>query len=58
MDPASVVKQSDLNPPEKPKISVKYKHIFLSPVTLKVQIHPILWWNKKFPVYLQQLSML
>ena len=31
MDPASMTKQSDLNPPEKSKIFIKYRHIFLNP---------------------------
>ena len=30
MDPASMAKRSDLNPSEKSKIPVKYKHIFLT----------------------------
>ena len=28
MDPAPIAKQSDLNPLKKPKIPIKYKHIF------------------------------
>ena len=28
MDPASMAKQSGLNPPEKSKSPIKYKHIF------------------------------
>ena len=28
MDPAYMGKQSDLNPPEKSKIAIEYKHIF------------------------------
>ena len=30
MDPASMAKRSDLNPPEKFKIPIKYIHIFLT----------------------------
>ena len=40
IDPASMTKQSDLNPSEKSKIPIKYKHVCMSHVFLTVQMVP------------------
>ena len=49
MDPASLAKWSDLNPLEKSKIPVKYKHIFLtSEELLRIYyeyISAFMFWN-------------